>query len=154
MSQIRLTGHRVAELTTVGSLTGNLAELLFAMRQDGRALIALCEFSDDRYVQFWLQPSGRIVGEVVSNFNIGTSPPLSTWAEDRLLEIGFHQATPGPKQNWCFESGVASGFWKLLAMMNSAIYDVLRERSSNSVSVRTWLAKVQPGDIFGEGGAK
>jgi hypothetical protein len=39
-------------------------------------------------------------------------------------------------------------------MMNTAIYDVLQERSSNSVSVRTWLAKVQPGDIFDDAGAK
>jgi hypothetical protein len=154
MPQIRLTGYGGVELTTVGSLTGNLAELLFAMRQDGRALVALFEFSDDRYVQFWLQPSGRIVGEVISNLNIGTSPPLSQWAEDRLLEIGFHEATPGPKPNWWFESDDVSGFRRLLTMINSAIYDVLQERSSNSVSVRTWLAKVQLGDNFDDAGAK
>ena len=154
MPQIRLTGYGGVELTTVGSLTGNLAELLFAMRQDGRALVALFEFSDDRYVQFWLQPSGRIVGEVISNLNIGTSPPLSQWAEDRLLEIGFHEATPGPKPNWWFESGDVTGLRRFLAMMNTAIYDVLQERSSNSVSVRTWLAKVQLGDNFDDAGAK
>ena len=131
--QIRLTGYGEVELTTVGSLTGNLAELLFAMRHDGRALIALFDFSDDRYVQFWLQPGGRIVGEVVSNLNIGTSPPLSPWAEDRLLEIGFHEATPGPKPNWWFESGDVTGLRRFLTMMNTAIYDVLQERSSNSV---------------------
>jgi len=148
MSQIRLTGYPVAESITVGSLTGNLAELLFAMRQDGRSLIALCDFSDDRYVQFWLQASGRIVGEVVSNLNIETSPSLSPWAEARLREIGFHEATSGLKPNWWFESDDVDGLWRLLTMMNSAIYDVLEEGPSNQVSVRTWPAKVQVGDDF------
>jgi len=154
MSQIRLTGYGVAESTTVGSLTGNLAELLFSMSQDGRALIALFDFSDGRYIQFWQRPGGRIVGEVVSNLNTGTSPPLSPWAEGRLREIGFHEATPGPKSNWWFESGDVTDLQRLLAMMNSAIYDVLQERSSSRVSVRTWLALVQPGDNFDDADAK
>lgn len=130
----------------MGSLTGNLAELLLAMRQDGRALIAVCEFSDDRYVQFWLQPGGRIVGEVVSNLNIGPSTALPPWAEERLREIGFHEADPVAKPNWWFESTGTRDDLRLSVMMNAAIYDALEERSWDSVSVRTWMAMVQPGD--------
>ena len=150
MTRIRLTGFDQSEESTVASLSANLAELIAAMRQDGRALIALCEFSDHRYVQFWLQPDSRLIGEVISNLNIRESRALEPWAEERLREIGFEEPAPGPKPNWWFAATTAAENVRLLHMMNEAIYDVLEERPAHRVIIKTWMAETQPGENYDE----
>ena len=143
-----MTGFGRFEESTVGSLSANLAELIQAMRQDGRALIALCEFSDHRYVQFWLQPDGRLIGEVISNLNVGTSIALGPRAEKVLRELGFHEPALGPKPNWWFPASDSPDVSRLIKMMNVAIYDVLEESAGNAVSVKTWMADAQPGETL------
>jgi hypothetical protein len=141
-----LTGCDQSDETKVASLSANLAELIHAMLQDGRALIALCKFSDDRYVQFWLQSDGRLIGEVISNLNVDPSKALEPRAEQRLRELGFHEPAPGPQPNWWFASTNAADNVRLLHMMNAVIYDVLEEAPNSPVSITTWLAVTQPGE--------
>ena len=148
MTRIGLTGCDRFDESTVGSLSANLAELLQAMRQDGRALIAVCEFRDHRYIQFWLQPDGRLIGEVISNLNIATSVALDPRAEEVLRAIGFREPALGPKPNWWFQAITSSDVRRLLEMMNVAIYDALEESPDNAVSVKTWLAEAQPGETL------
>lgn len=150
MTRIRLTGFDQSDESTVASLSANLAELMQAMLQDGRALIALCRFLDRRYVQFWLQPDGRIIGEVVSNFNIGDSRVLEPRAEERLRELGFHEPALGPQPNWWFASTCTADDIRLVHMINAAIFDVLEERPIDPVSITTWMAVTQPSAILDE----
>lgn len=145
-----MTGCDQSDRTTVASLGANLAELIHAMLQDGRALIALCEFSDHRYVQFWLQSDGRLIGEVISNLNIDESRALAPRAEERLRELGFHEPALGPKPNWWFASTDAAGTVRLLHMMNGAIDEVLEEQPGNPVFIKTWMAETQPGESLEE----
>jgi hypothetical protein len=129
----------------------NLAELVYAMLQDGRALIARCEFSDHRYVQLWPQPEGRPIGEVISNLNVGAARALEPGAEEILRELGFHEPTPGPWPNWWFSSSTAADYARLLRMMNAAIYEVLKEEPANPATIKTWMAATQLGERPGEG---
>ena len=143
---MRLTGFDRHDRSTVASLCANLVELVHALLHDGRSLIALCEFSDERYVQFWLQPSGRLIGEVVSNLNIETARALDPRGEARLRELGFREPEPGPQPNWWFASTTPANTMRLLHMMNVAICEVLEEEPENPVSVSTWLAATQNGE--------
>jgi hypothetical protein len=144
MARIRLTGFDHAEMTTVRSLTGNLAELLVAMLHDGRALIAVCDLPQDRYVQFWCQANGRLIGEVVSNHNLDSSSTLPAGSDDRLRELGFQEPCSSHSFNWWFESSDAGGTRETLVMMTAAIHDVLGAGPSDRVRVRTWMAMHQP----------
>jgi hypothetical protein len=89
-----LTGMEGEQVIPVGSFLGNLPEMLVAMLADARPLVAIAEFADDRYVQFWVEDD-RIEAEVVSNVNVPLeSPALSAAEEELLCEAGWHE--PGP----------------------------------------------------------
>lgn len=99
MSCIGLTGYQGERTTTVDSFIRNVPGLLAAMVMDGRCLIALAEFADGRYVQFWVDPEVFVIGEVGSNLNIGDAIALSPEDEEELRGIGFLEPTPGPNPN-------------------------------------------------------
>ena len=147
---IQLTGYDQRVRSTVASLRANLAELIYAMLHDGRSLIALCEFSDRRYVQFWIQADGRLFGEVVSNLNIVAARKLGLRGEQRLRELGFREPISGPQPNWWFAATSNAQTLRLLHMMNAAIFEVLEEVPANSVSISTWLTTIQPDDDLDE----
>ncbi len=142
---IELTGYGAGRDTTVGSLTGNLIELLSAMRADGRSLIALAEFSDVRYVQFYVDDDGDVTGEVISNLNIGDAIALQPEDEDALRALGFNEPAYGPNPNWWIRTSTTEDFTAMTATMNAAIYNVLREAPSNVVTVSTWPASKSAG---------
>jgi len=125
-------------MTTVGALSGNLAELVGAMIGSGETHVALAEFSDHRYVQFMVAANGVVIGEVISNLNIGDSVALSSDDEDALRRLGFREPAPGPNPNWWFSADDSSALVRLMVMMNGAIRHVLREMPWNEVEVRTW----------------
>jgi hypothetical protein len=138
MKEISLTGFDEGTTTTVGSLTANLGELIGAMMESGRSLIAVAEFCDHRYVQFAVGTQGDVIGEVISNLNIGDLVALSFEAEEELRALGFHEPSPGPNPNWWMAANSRATLVRLLNMMNRAIYFVLKESSGNEVEVRTW----------------
>jgi hypothetical protein len=142
---IELTGYGAGRPTTVGSLTGNLIELLSAMRNDGRSLIALVNFDDHRYVQFYVDRQGDVMGEVISNLNIGELTALSPEDEQALRDLGFQEPAYGPRPNWWFHALSDQDFTELNAKMVAAIYDVLGELPTNTATVATWPAKVPEG---------
>jgi len=146
VKEFALTGYDDGVATTVASLTGNLAELIGAMVTSGEAIDAIAEFSDHRYVQFAIWPERGVIGEVISNLNIGDEVALTMHEEERLRQLGFHEPVPGPNPNWWFEATDPSGLVRLMKMMNSAIFGVLRERPENLVNVRTFHFVV-PGDM-------
>ncbi len=126
----------------MGSLAGNLIELLSAMRADGRSLIALAEFEDFRYVQFYVDATGEVTGEVISNLNIRGASALSPEAEEALVRLGFNEPNYGPHPNYWFQSRTDQDFTALNAMMQITLYDVLEERPGNTVTVSTWAVDV------------
>jgi hypothetical protein len=124
--------------SNVGSFIANLPEMLGAMAIDPRCLVAVIEFDDVRYVQFWVEPDGAVIAEVISNLNIGDAVALSTQDEERLRCAGWSEPSPGPRPNWRYEAYDIAGLMKIVAMSRDAVYDVLRERDANPVSVRIW----------------
>jgi hypothetical protein len=125
-------------MSNVGSFIANLPELLGAMAVDPRCLVVVIEFEDGRYVQYWVEPEGEVIAEVVSNLNIGDAVALSHEDEARLRGAGWSEPAPGPKPNWRFEAVDSAGLMTVVAMSRDAVYGVLRERGSNVVSVRMW----------------
>ena len=130
--------------SSVGSFIANLPEMLGAMVVDPRCLVAVIEFEDVRYVQFWVESDGAVIAEVISNLNIGDAVALRPEDEERLRSAGWSEPTPGPKPNWRFESDGRGYLVRIVSMVRDAVYDVLRERDSNPVSVRVWEGRHQP----------
>jgi hypothetical protein len=131
-------GHSQRVESYVGSFIANLPEMLGAMAADPRCLVSIIEFADFRYVQFWVEPEGLIIAEVVSNLNIGDAVVLSPEDEEKLRKAGWSEPSPGPTPNWRYEASGITGLEKIAALTCDAVYHVLRETDTNPVSVRTW----------------
>jgi hypothetical protein len=138
MGKMHVTGFETAVHSSVESFIANLPEMLGSMAIDPRCLVAVCEFADGRYVQFWVEPRGLVIAEVVSNLNIGDALALSGPDEEVLRHMGWSEPSPGPNPNWRFESRDVSGLMRIVMMTRHAILEVLREVPGNSVSLRTW----------------
>jgi hypothetical protein len=79
---------------------GNLPELLAAMMLDPRVLVAIADYEDHRYVQFWVEDN-FIVAEVISNVNVVEGDGLTKDQEAQLIAAGW--SIPDPKAgrpNW------------------------------------------------------
>ncbi len=137
MGTVHVTGRGKWDHSNVGSFVANLPEMLGAMAVDRRCIVAIAEFEDVRYVQFWVDADGQVVSEVISNLNIGDAVALTSDDEHMLREAGWVEPH-GPNPNWQFISNDVAGLMRAVTMIGSAIYDVLREEPSNSVSLQTW----------------
>lgn len=135
---MHVSGYANRVASTVGSFVANLPEMLGAMAVDPRCLVAVVEFGDLRYVQFWVETNGTVFAEVISNLNIGDAVALSEDDEDALRTAGWAEPSPGPTPNWRYESHDAAGLVRTVAMVHLAVYEVLGERAENVVQVRTW----------------
>ena len=146
MGKVHVTGSANAVASSVESFVANLPELLGAMAVDPRCLVAVCDFADGRYVQFWVQRDGTVISEVVSNINIGNAVALSESDEEELRAMGWVEPSPGPNPNWRFESSDVVGLIRSVEMIRRAVYEVLGERPANTVSTRTWSVN-EPSDL-------
>jgi len=143
MGIVHVTGRGTWVHSNVGSLVANLPEMLGAMAVDRRCIVAIVEFKDVRYVQFWVDADGQVVSEVISNRNVGDAVALTPDDEYMLRDAGWvepHDKSP----NWQFISNDVAGLMQAVTMIGSAIYDVLREEPSNGVSLQTWAVKDAP----------
>ena len=135
---MQVTGSARGVATSVASFVANLPELLGAMALDPRCLVAVCEFVDGRYVQFWVRPDGRVISEVISNLNNGDAVALNEADEASLRRAGWTEPSPGPTPNWRYESDDVAGLIRAVEMVRHAVYGVLRELPANLVETRTW----------------
>ncbi len=143
-------GRQVEPLSSsVGSFIANLPEMLGAMALDPRCLVAIVEFADVRYVQFWADPDGTVIAEVISNLNIGDAVALGDEDEERLRRAGWCEPTPGPTPNWRVEATDAGGLMRIVTMTRDAVYDVLGERDANPVSVKIFEGRSTTGACDG-----
>lgn len=138
MTTVHVTGERLEETSTVGSFLSNLPEMLGAWQVDPRCLVAVIEFEDGRYVQFWVTSDGVVIAEVVSNLNIKEAVALTSACEALLRESGWHEPSPGPTPNWRFEARDRAGLVQLIRMVQHAVLHVLAETRDRLVFVRSW----------------
>lgn len=143
---MHVTGFGNTVNSTVDSFIANLPEMLGSMAIDPRCLVAIAEFVDGRYVQFWVEPRGLVIAEVVSNLNIGDAVALSDDDEEVLARMGWSEPAPGPNPNWRYESRDVAGLMRIVMMTRHAILEVLRERPDNIVSLCTWEV-VKPREV-------
>jgi hypothetical protein len=141
MGKIHVTGYDNTVQATVGSFIANLPEMLGAMAVDPRRLVAIAEFADVRYVQFWVEPQGLVIAEVISNLNIGDAVALTPRDEQVLRKMGWSEPSPGPNPNWRYESTDVAGLMRTVLMTRHAVFEVLREKPGNVVNLRTWEFK-------------
>ncbi len=135
---MHVTGERNGVRATVGSFISNLPEMLGAMALDPRCLVAIVEFNDGRYVQFWVEPDGTTSAEVVSNLNIGDAVALSGEDEASLFEMGWHEPVPAHSPNWRVEADESIGLLRIAVLVRRAVYEVLHERPENIVTLRSF----------------
>jgi hypothetical protein len=145
MGKMHVTGFDNAVQSTVASFIANLPEMLGSMAIDPRCLVAVAEFADVRYVQFWVEPHGLVIAEVISNLNIGEAFALTVDDEEMLRKMGWSEPSPGPNPNWRYETSDVSGLMRIVMMTRHAVLEVLREKPSNVVSLRTWEIKKDHG---------
>lgn len=138
MGHVHVTGERSGVRATVGSFISNLPEMLGAMAIDPRCLVAIGEFSDGRYVQFWVEPDGTTSAEVVSNLNIGDAVALSREDEESLIVMGWNEPMSAHRPNWRVEADESIGLLRVAIMVRRAVYEVLRERPDNIVTLRSF----------------
>jgi hypothetical protein len=127
--------------STVASFLANLPEMLGAMARDPRCLVAVAEFEDVRYVQFWVEPDGEIIAEVISNLNIGDAVALSATDEELLRTMGWDEPSPGPNPNWRFEGRGPHSLMNAALLTSRAVFEVLKEKPTNVVTLKSWEMK-------------
>jgi len=149
VGHVLLTGSQTSATSSVGSFVANLPEMLGSMAVDPRCLVAVAEFDDGRYVQFWVEPRGLVIAEVISNLNIGDARALTLDDETYLREHGWSEPAPGPNPNWRFEATDVEGLRERVEMTGRAVFEVLGERASGRVSLRTWAMARDPDDETG-----
>jgi hypothetical protein len=138
MTNVHVTGEHKAVTATVDSFLANLPEMLGAMKVDPRCLVAVIEFEDRRYVQFWVTSDGVVFGEVVSNVNIKGAVSLTSEKEEMLRAIGWQEPLLHPKANWRYMARDVVELIELVAMTRDVVVRVLGESKNRTVSMRTW----------------
>ncbi len=126
-------------VSTVDSFIAYLPEMLGAMALDSRCLVAIIGFADGRYVQFWVEPDGKVLAEVVSNISIFEGVALGDQDEAALRSMGWCEPAPGPSPNWRIETGDQDGIIRIVTMIRSVVYRVRGERLENEVNERTFV---------------
>jgi hypothetical protein len=139
---VLLTGYDNTVTSTVDSFIANLPEMLGSMAVDPRRLVAIAEFDDERYVQFWVEPHDLVIAEVISNLYICDALALSEDDEECLRSMGWSEPAPGPRPNWRFEAHDVVELLKLVEISGRAVFEVLGERPSNRVTLRTWAMEL------------
>ena len=138
MASVHVTGERNYVTGVVHSFLSNLPEMLGAMARDPRCLVAIGEFADGRYVQFWVEPNGATSAEVVSNLNVGDAIALEAHDEAALLAMGWCEPDAATSPNWRVEVDEPLGLFRVATLVRRAVYEVLGERGDNVVNLRSF----------------
>lgn len=112
-----------------------LPEILVDLVQERKYLYLLATFSDERYVQFLVEPSATITGEVMSNL-YGLDWALTAEDEDELRRLGFIEPVEGPYPNWWFQCHDEQSFEMLVTLMKRVVHVVFREQPTDTVAVQ------------------
>ena len=138
MPAIALTGQCLPEDSTVTSFLTNLPEFLGALLVDERCIVAIADFSDDRYVQFWLDTPQHFSVEVVSNAFLDDDHELSDDDESRLNELSFDAPSLSSSPNWHWTARSMDEFAEIVRVTSSAVSNVLSKSGDDVVTIRTF----------------
>jgi hypothetical protein len=137
---MNLTGYDNPETTTVVSFVANLPELLTAMRADPRTVVAVADFADYRYVQFWAE-GDALIAEVISNMNVPTHDALTLEQELALVEAGWQAPIDTKRPNFRMETTDDRGVFELAVRTADAVTRILGQGTTaelSSVALKTW----------------
>lgn len=138
MGTLHLTGPRGYRFTTVGKFLAQLPALLGAMARDPRCFVVVAEFEDVRYVQFWVEPTGELIAEVISNRHLDAVQALSEHDEAMSRAARWREPSGGANPNWWTEARGSIEMREMMEMTKHAVHDVLGEESTNRVTMRSW----------------
>jgi len=138
MPAIALTGQCLPEDSTVASFLTNLPEFIGALLVDERCVVAIADFSDDRYVQFWLDTPQHFSVEVVSNAFLDDDHELSEDDESTLDELCFIAPTLSSSPNWHWTGRSMGEFAEIVRVTSSAVSNVLSKSGDDVVTIRTF----------------
>lgn len=136
--KLQLTGGTTFSRSTVGSFVANLPELLGASLNDERCVVVTAEFTDGRYVQFWLQSWDCFVAEVISNRHLGSAVALSVASEARLREMGWSEPSDDCFPNWRQEGSSLEQLVRMVDSVRAIVFNVLGESPNSRVNIRTF----------------
>jgi hypothetical protein len=131
---IHLTGSDNPIETSLASLLANLPELLGAMMREGSRVLAVVDFPDYRYVQFWSE-SGLLIGEVISNENLDVRA-ITCEQEDQLVAAGWNEPDSF-SPNYYFTIDSLAQIPVLMKMMTHAILTILAQGSTPELQTAT-----------------
>jgi hypothetical protein len=147
MANMHLTGEDSPVEISIDSFLANLPELLGSMMRDTRRVLAIADFNDFRYVQFWCE-NQHLIGEVISNLYI-PEPALTSEQELALFEAGWSPPEDRTNPNWYFEIERFEDLPKMVAMTQHAVVEILQQGKSPelmTVSLKTF-DNGEPGEI-------
>ncbi len=131
---LHLTGSDNPIETSLTSLLANLPELLGAMMREGDRVLAVVDFPDYRYVQFWAE-NGLLIGEVISNENLAVQA-ITAEQESQLTAAGWHQPDSF-SPNYYFTISSLAELPVLMKMMTHAILTILEQGSTPELQTAT-----------------
>lgn len=136
-----MTGFDTSVVSNVDSFVANLPEILGSMFFNPRCVVAVAEFEDGRYVQFWASPTNLVIFEVVSNEHLCGEWAMSDHDEQQLRAAGWREPGSTSSPNWRFDAHDPGELARGVAMTRRAVLEVLGERPVNAVSFRSWFAR-------------
>ncbi len=132
-----IMGYRSPRVMVVAEFLDLLPQLLGTLFVDERCLIAVAEFDDGRYVQFWAEGGTSLVAEVIANQGSRGSQVLSVADENCLSAQGWGPpGLLGP--NWRYEARDVTQVIDCVALVRHAVRSVLHRCEAESMSLRTW----------------
>lgn len=138
MRTLHLTGPRGHRFTTVAEFLAQLPVLLDVMARDPRCFVVVAEFDDVRYVQFWVEPTGEVIAEVVSNRHLSGVQALSEHDEALLRVERWREPSDDAHPNWWTEARGPAEISELITLAQRAVRYVLGEEPMNRVLMRSW----------------
>ena len=112
----------------LGSVIGNLPEMILAHFVSDRRVAILIEVGRDRYVQFLATEDQHLVVECVSNHFLEGDEELSVDDEFNLIEAGFElpESDEDPRPNWWWHTESASDVMMACRMAALVLRGVFR----------------------------
>ena len=141
MGTPHLTGRRGQRFITVEEFLAQLPALLDAMARDPRCFVVVAQFDDVRYVQFWVEPNGELIAEVVSNRRLSTFQALSGHDEALLRAAHWREPSSDMNPNWWTEARGPASIPELMEITQHAVRVVLGEGHSNRVKMCSWTVE-------------
>jgi hypothetical protein len=127
----------------VRALCTNISELLAAFSTSPVPQMAVCQFDEDRYVQFWATAKTAI-SEVVSNQFLSEGSRWSVAQESSLVDAGWREPDDS-SPNWHIVRCGPSAHVKVAELTVQAIVHILgygESHANDAIMIKTFSSTV------------